>query len=95
MEHCPGWNDLGSWDAAWQVGKSDGNVTSGDTNLADTKNTFVHSSSRLVSTVGVDNLVIIETADAILIADKKQNQHVKKIFNQLSFLQNQFRNRAQ
>ncbi len=98
MEHCPGsnvdikmialdagWNDLGSWDAVWQVGDSDGNgnVTSGDTILADTKNTFVHSSSRLVSTVGVDNLVIIETADAILIADKSQSQHVKKIVNQL------------
>jgi mannose-1-phosphate guanylyltransferase/mannose-6-phosphate isomerase len=98
MEHCPGsnvdikmialdagWNDLGSWDAVWQVGESDpdGNVTSGDIILADTKNTFVHSSSRLVSTVGVDNLVIIETADAILIADKSQSQHVKKIVNQL------------
>ena len=98
MEHCPGsnvdikmitldagWNDLGSWEAVWQVGESDsdGNVTSGDTILADTKNTFVHSSSRLVSAVGVDNLVIIETADAILIADKSQSQHVKKIVNQL------------
>ena len=98
MEHCTGsdfdikmisldagWNDLGSWDAVWQVGESDGdgNVTSGDTILADTKNTFVHSSSRLVSAVGVDNLVIIETADAVLIADKSQSQHVKKIVNQL------------
>jgi mannose-1-phosphate guanylyltransferase / mannose-6-phosphate isomerase len=98
MEHCPssdfdikmilldaGWNDLGSWDAVWQVSESDGdgNVTSGDTILADTKNTFVHSSSRLVSTLGVDNLVIIETADAILIANKSQSQHVKKIVNQL------------
>jgi mannose-1-phosphate guanylyltransferase/mannose-6-phosphate isomerase len=98
MEHCPGsnvdikmialdagWNDLGSWDAVWQVGESDGdgNVTSGDTILADTKNTFVHSSSRLVTAVGVDNLVIIETADAVLIADKSQSQHVKKIVNQL------------
>lgn len=98
MEHCPGsdvnikmialdagWNDLGSWDALWQESESDGdgNVTSGDTILADTKNTFVHSSSRLVSTMGVDNLVIIETADAILIADKNQSRHVKKIVNQL------------
>ncbi|CAN1534244.1 {ManC} Mannose-1-phosphate guanylyltransferase [Methylophilaceae bacterium] len=98
MEHCPGsdfdikmisldadWNDLGSWEAVWQVGESDidGNVTSGDTILADTKNTFVHSSSRLVTAVGVDNLVIIETADAVLIADKSQSQHVKKIVSQL------------
>ena len=98
MEHCPGsnvdikmialdagWNDLGSWDAVWQAGESDGdgNITSGDTILSDTKNTLVHSSSRLVSTVGLDNLVIIETVDAILIADKNQSQHVKKIVNQL------------
>jgi mannose-1-phosphate guanylyltransferase/mannose-6-phosphate isomerase len=98
MEKCPGsdidikmvpldagWNDLGAWDAVWQVGQTDlnGNVTNGDTLLVDTTNTYVHSSSRLVSTVGVDNLVIIETADAILIADKSQSQHVKKIVNQL------------
>jgi mannose-1-phosphate guanylyltransferase/mannose-6-phosphate isomerase len=98
MEHCPGsnvdikmipldagWNDLGSWDAVWQVGESDdaGNVTSGDIILADTKNTFVLSSSRLVTTVGVDNLVIVETADAILIAEKSQSQHVKKIVSEL------------
>ena len=98
MEHCPGsdfdikmivldagWNDLGSWDKVWLVGESniDGNVTSGDTILVDTKNTFVHSSSRLVSALGVDNLVIIETADAILVADKGQCQHVKKIVCQL------------
>jgi len=99
MEHCPGsnvdikmvaldagWNDLGSWDAVWQVSDSDsdGNVSSGDSILMDTKNTFVYSSSRLVSTVGVDNLVIIETADAILIADKSQSQNVKSIVNQLA-----------
>ena len=99
MERCPGsdidikmvpldagWNDLGAWDAVWQIGRSDadGNVTNGDTILADTTNTFVHSSSRLVSTVGVDNLVVIETADAVLVADKSQSQHVKKIVNQLA-----------
>jgi len=85
MEKCPGsvidikmvpldagWNDLGAWDAVWQVGQADlnGNVTNGDTLLADTTNTYVHSSSRLVSTVGVNNLVVIETADAVLVADK-------------------------
>jgi len=98
MERCPGsaidlkmiqlnagWNDLGAWDAVWQVGKSDadGNVTKGDTLLADTTNTFIHANSRLVSTVGVDNLVVVETADAVLVADKSQSQHVKKIVSQL------------
>lgn len=98
IERCPGsgidikmvpldagWNDLGAWDAVWKVGKLDvnGNVANGDTLIADTSNTFVHSSSRLVATVGVDNLVVIETADAVLVADKSQSQHVKKIVSQL------------
>ena len=98
LEKCPGsafsikmvpldagWNDLGAWDAVWQVSEqnSDGNVTHGDTLLADTTNTFIHASSRLVGTVGVNNLIVVETADAILVADKSQCQHVKKIVNEL------------
>lgn len=98
MEKCPssdvaikmmplnaGWNDLGAWDAVWQVGVADGdgNVTNGDTLLADTTNTYIHASTRLVSAVGLDNLVIVETADAVLVADKNQSQHVKKIVTQL------------
>jgi mannose-1-phosphate guanylyltransferase/mannose-6-phosphate isomerase len=83
-----GWNDLGAWDAVWQVGDTDenGNVTNGDILLADTKNTYIHASTRLVSAVGLDNLVIIETADAVLVADKNQSQHVKKIVAQLEQL---------
>ena len=98
MEKCPGsqtsikmvpldagWNDLGAWEAVWQVSETDpmGNAVQGDALLADTRNTFIHASHRLVSTVGVDNLVIIETADAVLVADKSQSQHVKKIITQL------------
>jgi mannose-1-phosphate guanylyltransferase/mannose-6-phosphate isomerase len=98
MEKCPGsdvaikmmtlnagWSDLGAWDAVWQVGvaDSDGNVRNGDTLLADTTNTYIHASTRLVSAVGLDNLVIVETADAVLVADKNQSQHVKKIVTQL------------
>lgn len=94
MEKCPGspftikmiplaagWSDLGAWDAVWQVGDCDaeGNVVNGDTLLADTKNTLIHATSRLVGTVGVDNLVIIETPDAVLVADKERSQDVKKI----------------
>ena len=80
-----GWNDLGAWDAVWQVGQQDhnGNVTSGDALLANTKNSLIHASSRLVSAVGVENLIIIETADAVLVADKKNSQDVKEIVNQL------------
>lgn len=98
MEKCPGsefpikmvsldagWNDLGAWDAVWQVGEQDasGNVSSGDTILQNTSNTLVNASHRLVSTVGVSNLVIIETADAVLVADRNESQGVKQIVTQL------------
>jgi mannose-1-phosphate guanylyltransferase/mannose-6-phosphate isomerase len=85
VELDAGWNDLGAWDAVWQVGKQDGqgNVTSGDTLLTNTSNSLIHASSRLVSAVGVENLIIIETADAVMVADRANSQDVKHIVNQL------------
>jgi mannose-1-phosphate guanylyltransferase/mannose-6-phosphate isomerase len=85
VELNAGWNDLGSWSAVWQVGNKDkqGNVISGDVFLSDSTNSVVHASSRLVSAVGVENLVIVETADAVLVADRKNSQEVKKIVVQL------------
>jgi len=85
VELDAGWNDLGAWDAVWQVGKQDqeGNVTSGDTLLTNSKNSLIHASSRLVSAVGVENLIIVETADAVLVADRKNSQDVKNIVGQL------------
>jgi mannose-1-phosphate guanylyltransferase / mannose-6-phosphate isomerase len=85
VELDAGWNDLGAWDAVWQVGQQDhnGNVASGDTLFSNTKNSLVHASSRLVGLVGVENLVVIETADAVLIADRKSSQDVKHIVTQL------------
>lgn len=98
MERCPGsvipismvplnagWNDLGAWDAVWQVAKqnADGNATLGDVLTTNSKNTLVIASHRLVSTVGVDNLIVIETADAVLVADKNRAQEVKAIVGQL------------
>jgi len=85
VELDAGWNDLGAWDAVWQVGKQDenGNVTSGDAIASNSRNSLIHSSSRLVSAVGVDNLIIVETADAVLVADRKNSQDVKHIVNQL------------
>lgn len=85
VELDAGWNDLGAWDAVWQVGAQDkgGNVTAGDTLLADTKNSLVYASSRLVSAVGVENLIIVETADAVLVADRQNSQDVKHIVTQL------------
>ena len=107
IERCPGsrfpikmvaldagWNDLGAWDAVWQVGSPDaqGNVTCGDTLLSKTTNSLVHANSRLVSTVGVEDLVIIETADAVLVADRKNSQDVKEIVNLLSQQQREEKN---
>ena len=85
VELDAGWNDLGAWDAVWQVGQQDqdGNVTSGDTLLTNSKNSLVHASSRLVSAVGVENLVIVETADAVLVANRSNSQDVKNIVTQL------------
>ena len=85
VELDAGWNDLGAWDAVWQVGKHDlaGNITSGDTFISNSKNSLVHASSRLVSAVGVENLIIVETADAVLVADRANSQDVKQIVSQL------------
>ena len=94
VELDAGWNDLGAWDAVWQVGKQDeeGNVTSGDILLTNSKNSLVHASSRLVSVVGVENLVIVETADAVLVADRKNSQDVKNIVGQLEAQQREEKN---
>jgi mannose-1-phosphate guanylyltransferase/mannose-6-phosphate isomerase len=98
MEHCPGsdfpiqmipldagWSDLGAWDAVWSVLAKDaqGNAHQGDVLSADTHNTLVHATSRLVSLVGVKDLIVIETADAVLVADKSRSQDVKHIVTQL------------
>ena len=85
VELDAGWNDLGAWDAVWQVGNKDaeGNVTSGDVLLSNSRNSLVHASSRLVSTVGLDNMIVVETADAVLVANRSQSQDVKHIVQQL------------
>jgi mannose-1-phosphate guanylyltransferase/mannose-6-phosphate isomerase len=81
-----GWNDLGAWDAVWQVGKQDAqaNVTYGDVIQTNSSNSLIYSSSRLVSTVGIDHLVVVETPDAVLVADRRQSQDVKAIVAQLT-----------
>jgi mannose-1-phosphate guanylyltransferase/mannose-6-phosphate isomerase len=85
VELDAGWNDLGAWSAVWHVGRKDaeGNVTTGDVLLSNSTNSLVHASSRLVSAVGVDNVIVIETADAVLVADRNKSQDVKLIVNQL------------
>lgn len=82
------WSDVGSFSALWEVNDKDdnGNATRGDVLTEQTSNSFIYSQNKLVSTVGVDNLVIIETKDAVLVADKGKVQDVKAIVNQLKSL---------
>lgn len=80
-----GWSDVGSWSALWDVSAKDeqGNVFSGDVLDQRSSNTYVHASSRLVATLGVSDLVIVETQDAVLVAHKSQVQDVKKTVERL------------
>jgi mannose-1-phosphate guanylyltransferase/mannose-6-phosphate isomerase len=97
MEKCPGvldirmqpldagWNDLGAWEAVWQVAPKDaqGNASVGDAIVKDSSNTLVHATSRLVSLVGLQDVIVVETPDAVLVADRSRSQEVKQIVNQL------------
>ena len=80
-----GWSDVGSWDALWQVLPKDahGNVAQGDVLLQDSANTLALSEGRLVACVGVSDLIVVETADAILVCHKDKTQDVKKIVDRL------------
>ena len=97
MEKCPGvldirmeslaagWNDLGAWEAVWQVAPKDarGNASVGDAIVSDCSNTMVHATSRLVSVVGLEDVVVVETPDAVLVASRAKSQDVKNIVAQL------------
>ena len=80
-----GWSDVGGFAALWEVSAKDddGNVFNGDVKSVDTKNTLVFGGNKLVTTVGVEDLVIVNTKDAVLVAHKDQSQHVKAIVGQL------------
>jgi len=95
MEKCPGsaafpirmmplaagWSDLGAWDGVWQVSEkdADGNAQRGDVLFRDSHGSLVHASNRLVGVVGLDNVVVVETSDAVLVADRDRSQDVKHI----------------
>ena len=94
MEHTPDgavvsldcdWSDIGAWSALWQTGDQDssGNVTHGDVVLNKTQNSYIRSQSRLVTTTGVSDIVVVETADAVMVADRHSVQDVKDIVNAL------------
>jgi mannose-1-phosphate guanylyltransferase/mannose-6-phosphate isomerase len=80
-----GWNDVGSWAALWDIGDRDehGNVTHGDVVLRDVESSYVRSENRLISAIGVRDLVIVETGDAILVAPRDRAQEVKDIVAEL------------
>lgn len=80
-----GWSDVGSWSALWDVSKKDavGNVLQGDVLAFNCTSNYIHASSRLVTAVGIQDLVVVETKDAVMVAHKNQVQEVKKIVDQL------------
>lgn len=98
MEHCPGsevsvrmvplnagWTDLGTWDAVWQAAGQDaqGNARVGDAVLSGCTDTLVHGTSRLVAAVGLSNVVVVETPDAVLVVDRASSQDVKQVIGDL------------
>jgi len=80
-----GWSDVGAWDSLWQTlpKNADGNVLQGDVLLNDCTDTLAMSSGRLIACVGVSDLIVVETPDAILVAHKSKTQDVKKIVDTL------------
>jgi|TARA_B110001450_G_C17667498_1_gene500281 mannose-1-phosphate guanylyltransferase len=80
-----GWNDIGSWSSLWDISAKDprGNVSKGDVMLHDSDNSYVRSENKLVVTLGVDNLVIVETKDAVLVAQKDKVENLKEIIDDL------------
>ena len=80
-----GWSDLGAWDALWDILPRDaqGNACCGQTLAVETRDSLLFSENRLIAAVGVDNIVVVETPDAVLVADKRRTQDVKKIVAQL------------
>jgi mannose-1-phosphate guanylyltransferase len=80
-----GWSDIGSWEKVWEVSKKDhnGNVIQGKTFIKNTKNCLLKSENRLVVGLGIEDLIIVETSDAILVSNKNQSQEVKNIVQEL------------
>lgn len=83
-----GWSDVGAWDSFWKILPQDqaGNAPLGDVLFNDCTNTLAVSSGRLLACVGLENIAVIETADAVLVIDKSKTQDVKKIVEQLKIL---------
>ena len=81
-----GWSDVGSWSSLWETAEDkddNGNATVGDVLLTDVNDSYINAEERLVAAVGVDDLVIVETKDAVLVANKSKVQDIKTIVSQL------------
>ena len=80
-----GWSDVGSWNALWDLGEKDasGNVITGDVIAVDTEETYIKGNGRLVTTLGVKDLVVVDTGDAVLIADKGRVQDIRGLVDEL------------
>lgn len=80
-----GWSDVGAWSAVWELQPRDaqGNATRGDVLLQDVRNSYVQAERRLVAMIGVEDLIVVETSDAVLVAHKDRAQDVKKVVDRL------------
>ncbi len=81
-----GWSDVGSWNSLWDVLDKDenGNVIRGKAVTSEVSNSFIYSKNRMISAVGLENLVIVDTKDAVLVADRSKSEEVKKIVDRLN-----------
>ena len=80
-----GWSDVGSWSALWELADKDaaGNASRGDVQLQDTRDSLVFGDRRLIATLGVDNLIIVDSDDALLVADRSRSQDVREVVEDL------------
>ncbi len=80
-----GWSDVGSWSALWDLAEKDdaGNATRGDVQLQDTRDSLIFGDQRLIATLGVDDLIIVDTDDALLVADRSRSQAVREVVEDL------------
>lgn len=80
-----GWSDVGAWSSLWEVSDKDknDNVITGDVLTVDSHNNYIFAETGLVATVGLDNIIVVQTKDAVLVASKDRSQEVKSIVNQL------------
>ncbi len=81
-----GWNDVGSWSSLWDTSKhkdDNGNVCIGDVMLEGVNNSYINAEQRLVSVIGLDDVVIVETKDAVMVANRNKVQDIKNVVNRL------------